>query len=34
MIAVDRPAPDFEGTAYFNGKVTKIRLSDYRGSGF
>jgi peroxiredoxin (alkyl hydroperoxide reductase subunit C) len=31
MVVVDRPAPDFEGTAYFNGQVTKIKLSDYRG---
>jgi len=31
MIVVDRPAPDFEGTAYFNGKVTKVTLSDYKG---
>jgi len=31
MIVVDRLAPDFEGTAYFNGKIVKIKLSDYRG---
>jgi len=31
MIVVDRPAPDFEGTAFFNGKVTKVKLSDYKG---
>ena len=31
MIVVDRLAPDFEGTAYFNGQVTKVKLSDYRG---
>ena len=28
---VNKPAPDFEGTAYFEGKVTKVKLSDYRG---
>jgi len=31
MIVVNRPAPDFEGTAYYNGKVQKIKLSDYKG---
>lgn len=31
MIVVDRLAPDFEGTAYFNGKVTKVKLLDYKG---
>jgi peroxiredoxin (alkyl hydroperoxide reductase subunit C) len=31
MIIVDREAPDFEGIAYFEGKVTKVRLSDFRG---
>jgi peroxiredoxin (alkyl hydroperoxide reductase subunit C) len=31
MIIVDRPAPDFEGTAYFGGKVTKVKLSDFKG---
>ena len=31
MIVVDSLAPDFEGTAYFNGEVTKVRLSDFRG---
>ena len=31
MIVVDRPAPDFEGTAYCTGAVTKGRLSDYKG---
>ncbi len=31
MLVVDKPAPDFEGTAYLDGKVTKIRLSDFRG---
>jgi len=31
MIVVDRPTPDFEGTAYFNGKVVKVKLSDYKG---
>lgn len=31
MIVVDRPAPDFEGTAYFKGKVQKIKLSDFKG---
>jgi len=31
MLVVDKPAPDFEGTAYFEGKVTKVKLSDYRG---
>lgn len=31
MIVVDRLAPDFEGTAYLDGKVQKIKLSDYRG---
>ena len=31
MEVVDRPAPDFEGTAYFNGKVSKVKLSDYKG---
>lgn len=31
MIVVDRPAPDFEGTAYLTGKVTKVKLSDYNG---
>lgn len=31
MIVVDREAPDFEGTAYFEGKVTKVKLSDFRG---
>ena len=31
MIVVDRPAPDFEGTAYFNGKVVEVKLSDYKG---
>jgi alkyl hydroperoxide reductase subunit AhpC len=30
MITVNKPAPDFEGTAYFEGKVSKIRLSDYK----
>jgi len=30
-IIVDRPAPDFEGTAYEDGKVKKIKLSDYKG---
>ncbi len=31
MIVVDRLAPDFEGTAYFNGEVVKVKLSDYKG---
>ena len=31
MIVVDKPAPEFEGTAYFNGKIQRIKLSDYRG---
>jgi len=31
MLVVDKPAPDFEGTAYFEGKVTKIKLSDFKG---
>jgi len=31
MVGVDKLAPDFEGTAYFEGKVTKVKLSDYRG---
>ncbi len=31
MVVVDKPAPDFEGTAYFEGKVTKVKLSDYMG---
>jgi alkyl hydroperoxide reductase subunit AhpC len=31
MIVVDRPAPDFEGRAYFNGEVTKVKLSDFKG---
>jgi len=31
MLVVDKPAPDFEGTAYFDGKVTKVKLSDYKG---
>ncbi|PTX55161.1 AhpC/TSA family protein [Melghirimyces profundicolus] len=28
----DDPAPDFSASAYFNGKVEKINLKDYRGS--
>jgi len=28
MIVVDRLAPNFEGTAYFNGEVVKVKLSD------
>jgi alkyl hydroperoxide reductase subunit AhpC len=31
MIIVDRLAPDFEATAYLDGKVQKVRLSDYLG---
>jgi len=31
MLVLDKQAPDFEGTAYFEGKVTKVKLSDYRG---
>ena len=31
MLVVDRPAPDFEGTAYFEGKVRKVKLSDFKG---
>jgi len=31
MIVVDKPAPDFEGTAYLGGKVQQIKLSDYKG---
>jgi len=31
MLVVDKPALDFEGTAYFEGKVTKVKLSDFRG---
>ncbi len=31
MIVVDRQAPDFEGTAYFQGKVSKVKLSDFKG---
>ncbi len=31
MLVVDQLAPDFEGTAYFEGKVTKVKLSDFRG---
>jgi len=28
---VGREAPDFEATAYFEGKFKNIKLSDYRG---
>jgi alkyl hydroperoxide reductase subunit AhpC len=31
MIAVDKPAPDFEGTAYINGKIEKVKLSEFKG---
>ncbi len=31
MLVVDKPAPDFEGNAYLEGKVTKIKLSDFKG---
>jgi len=31
MLVADKPAPDFEGTAYFEGKVTKVKLSEFRG---
>jgi peroxiredoxin (alkyl hydroperoxide reductase subunit C) len=31
MIVVDKPAPDFEGTAYHEGKISKVKLSDYKG---
>jgi alkyl hydroperoxide reductase subunit AhpC len=31
MLVVDKPAPDFEGTAYYEGKVTKVQLSKFRG---
>jgi alkyl hydroperoxide reductase subunit AhpC len=31
MVAADKQAPLFEGTAFFEGKVTKVNLADYRG---
>ena len=31
MLVVDRLAPEFEGTAYVEGDVKQVRLSDYRG---
>ncbi|MEA1904495.1 MAG: peroxiredoxin [Candidatus Hadarchaeota archaeon] len=31
MVVVDKPAPDFEGAAYVDGKVKKVRLSDFKG---
>ena len=30
-IIVDHPAPNFEGTAYINGNVKNIKLSNYKG---
>ncbi len=31
MVVVDRQAPDFEGSAFIEGKVTKVKLSDFKG---
>ena len=31
MLVVDKQAPDFEGTSFFEGKVMKVKLSDFRG---
>lgn len=31
MLVVDRAAPDFEGTAYHNGEVVTVKLSDFQG---
>ncbi len=31
MLIVDKLAPDFVGNAYFEGKLTNVKLSDYRG---
>ncbi|MEM4251486.1 MAG: peroxiredoxin [Candidatus Bathyarchaeia archaeon] len=31
MVVVDKQAPDFEGIAYLEDKVAKVKLSDYRG---
>ncbi len=28
MVSVDKPAPDFEADAYWEGKIKRIRLSD------
>jgi hypothetical protein len=31
LMLVTKEAPDFTAEAFYNGKVTKINLSDYRG---
>lgn len=31
MIKVGKAAPDFTAPAFFNGKFTKVSLSDYKG---
>lgn len=31
MIQIGRKAPDFTAPAYFNGKFTSVKLSDYLG---
>ncbi len=28
---VGKPAPDFETTAYMDGEIKKVKLSDFRG---
>jgi alkyl hydroperoxide reductase subunit AhpC len=30
-IKIGKPAPDFETTAFHQGEITKVKLSDYRG---
>ena len=30
-VQIGKPAPDFETAAYYQGEITKIKLSDYRG---
>jgi peroxiredoxin (alkyl hydroperoxide reductase subunit C) len=30
-VRVGRPAPEFETSAYFNGEIKKVKLTDYRG---
>jgi peroxiredoxin (alkyl hydroperoxide reductase subunit C) len=31
MSMMNKAAPDFEADAYVNGKITKVKLSDYKG---
>jgi alkyl hydroperoxide reductase subunit AhpC len=30
-VRVSRPAPEFETSAYMNGEIKKVKLTDYRG---